>query len=125
MLIEAVSRVKEIRTKDSTKHLQLLIDNLKSQQKTHKVAIKISEGYVFVPMQDIMYCRSDMGNTELYYVTAKKHVTSIALKDMHKKLSSDLFFRIHNSFIVNRNFKISFKKEILMSFKCKMERISL
>lgn len=104
MLIDAVSRVQKLKKKDSTKHLQILIENLQSQQKIHKVAIKTSDGYIFVPMQDIMYCRTDMGYTEFYFSSSNRLVSPIPLKDVQKILSPELFFRIHNSNIINRNF---------------------
>ena len=86
------------------------IDFLKKQlEDTRRNAIKnlalpTYEGYVFVKLEDIIYCQSDNNYATVFLKTGKKILISRTLKEVAEMLTEqDNFFRVHNSFLVNLN----------------------
>lgn len=58
---------------------------------------------LFVQYKDILFCKSDGKYTEIYLKDGRVQVSSKNLGKYEQLLPSDLFFRIHKSFLVNIN----------------------
>lgn len=68
------------------------------------IAIPTIEKIEFIKTNNIIYCKSDGKYTEFYLKDGKKMVSSKNLGEYESLLDDTVFFRIHNSYIVNLNF---------------------
>lgn len=105
-LIESIERVKNLQQQVSTEQLEVLIQNLNPQKSFHKIAIQTRNGYVFISVNNIKYCNADNGGTD-FYLSEKmmgmdKISSSKKMMDIQELLPKDTFFRVHHSYIVNR-----------------------
>ncbi len=67
----------------------------------NKLSIPTTDGFVLVPLDEIIYCEA-FGNYTHFYLTAGKKITSsYTLKEYDEMLAAQQFFRAHKSFLVN------------------------
>lgn len=78
-----------------------LLENLNQSQQKQKIALPTFSGYVFVPIDEIIRCESDNTYTTFYTLHQKPMIVSRTLKECEQLLSSQRFFRIHNSHLIN------------------------
>lgn len=101
-LITAIEKVKSKERTASQRGFEVLLENVK-QIKT--IAVKNQKEYRFFGVDEIMYCKADGNFCYLYLKDdRRKEHTSYSLGKMEELLPSQVFFRIHASFIINRNF---------------------
>ncbi len=110
-LIKSVSKIK-INKKENNlgNELKELLENFPKSQNQNKIAISLSGKTLFVKPEEILYCKSDGGYTEVHFVNKKKEVISKKLKDVEQYLNNFNFYRVHNSYIVNTNYINEFIK---------------
>ncbi len=85
--------------------IELLVEQLINKKNPYsRIAIPTTEGLRFIKMEDIIYLEASSNYTHIFTNDKKKHVVSRTLKDFEDMLSSDVFLRIHNSCIINKNF---------------------
>lgn len=68
------------------------------------IAIPTIEKIEFIKTKTIVYCKSDGKYTEFHLKGGQKIVSSKNLGEYEQILDDQVFFRIHNSYIVNLNF---------------------
>lgn len=75
------------------------------------------KGFEFIKLSDIMYLEADGAVTNIYTQQKDKKISSETLGEITKKLPTMDFFKIHRSYIVNRNFVRAYQKDgiILLS----------
>jgi two-component system LytT family response regulator len=94
-VIEAITKLKTVyAVKKSTPVIQHL-------GKSTNLALPTTDGFSFIDINEIIYCKSDDNYTEFYLVGNKKVVVCRALKETNEMLNKHSFFRIHQSFLVN------------------------
>jgi two-component system LytT family response regulator len=105
-LVAAVAKASQkVNTRNVNARIENLLYNLKKPQAgVQKIALPSKEGYVFVLLSDIMRCESKSGYTTFYVKDMEKVISSKNIKEYEPLLTNDIFFRIHNSHIVNLNF---------------------
>ena len=87
------------------KQLEMLLSNIKnSNGKFDKIALNVSDGIIFVNPSDILYCKAEGAYTNFFMLNGDKHEVSKSLVNYEKLLPNDIFYRIHNSYLVNINF---------------------
>jgi two-component system LytT family response regulator len=104
-LKNAVNRATEKRTTPTSAHqLDILLENLAIKPNSfQKIAIPTTDGLQFIKISDILYLEANMNYT--YVATAsKKFIVCQTLKIFEEMLPADTFIRIHNSYIINKNF---------------------
>ncbi|WP_207515586.1 LytR/AlgR family response regulator transcription factor [Longitalea luteola] len=108
----AVLKARErIRFKNINEQLQTLLFNInKPNSALQKIALPNNEGLVFVQMADIIRFEAKGGYTYVHTTGNQKYVSSRMVKEYEEILPSDLFFRIHNSHIINLNFVVKYHK---------------
>jgi two-component system LytT family response regulator len=85
--------------------LQVLLDNFKKQESgLKKIAIPTSEGFDFISISDIVRCEAMGSYTKIYIRDSKNVLVSKPLKDYESLLPEEIFFRIHNSHLINLNY---------------------
>jgi len=104
-LIKAVSKVKANKNKNVLgRELQGVLQNLSLKKTTHKIAIPLAGKTLFVYPDDIIYCKSDGNYTTIYFKDTSKEMLSKKIKEVEEFMHNAVFFRIHNSYLVNINY---------------------
>lgn len=85
----------------------LKLHSLKSEK---KIGIGMSDKIIFVNIGEILYCEAQGAYTKVYLNSGKSILTSKPLGDFEDQLSSQNFFRIHHSYIINLNKVKEFQK---------------
>ena len=75
-----------------------------------KIPVPTSEGFLLVPLQDILYCQSNSNYTQIHLVNKRKLTSSYTLKHYDDLLSEYHFFRAHKSFLINLAHVTQYKK---------------
>ena len=84
--------------------LELLLDHLSHPQKNFKrIAVPSHEGLQFIKVSDIVYLEANVNYTHIY-LSNHKYVVSRTIKDFEELLPPDTFIRIHNSYIINKEY---------------------
>lgn len=102
----AVSKAEEKRTHSyPNPQIELLMEQLVSKKNApSRIAIPSTEGLQFIKTEDIIYLEASVNYTNIFCVNSKKFLVSRTLKDFEDMLPPQTFLRIHNSYIINKNF---------------------
>lgn len=122
-LIEAVNKVKQrtLPAQSASKgQVEQLYQDIKNPQKIHdKIAIPTGEGFIVIPVNEIVYCHASSNYTEFYLTDKKCILSSYTLKQYDEILTSQSFFRTHRSYLINLAHVKMYKRgeggEIVMS----------
>jgi two-component system LytT family response regulator len=85
--------------------IELLVEQLLNKKNSFsRIAIPTAEGLQFIKVADIIYLEASGNYTHIFTSEKKKYIASHTLKDYEDMLPEDIFLRIHNSYIINKNF---------------------
>ena len=100
-LKDAIHKVREKRftSDDQLENITRFINNPKKT--LDKIAVPTSDGFVLVPLNDIIYCHANGNYTEFHLVNSKQLLSSYTLKQYHDLLTDHHFFRTHRSYLIN------------------------
>jgi len=105
-LKNAVNRA--IEKRNATKpnaQIDLLLENIAhDKMKFKRIAIPTTEGLQFIKTEDILYLEASVNYTKFHLCNNTKYTVSKTLKEFEDILPSDIFIRIHNSYIINKNY---------------------
>ena len=106
---ELKSAVLKVRSKMESTNVTLRIDSLLSNLKTEKtgqkkIGITTEDGIIFEEIDNIMYLEAEGSYTTIFIKGGKIETTSRTLKDFEDMLPENIFFRVHNSSIININY---------------------
>jgi two-component system LytT family response regulator len=101
-LKEAVKKVKKKEPK-SKKNYDVLLDNLKDQEK-QKLVLPTNEGIHIIQIDNIIRCEADDYYTRIFLVDKRMIMVSKTLKNTEELLSGKSFVRSHKSHLVNLQF---------------------
>lgn len=73
-----------------------------------RISLPTQEGYLFVHPDEILYCEASGSYTNFHFVDERKIMISMHLKECEAILPAAVFFRIHNSYIVNVNYVVKY-----------------
>lgn len=101
-LAEAVKKAEDIVNKEAFDlKLSTLFTNMERPKDLQKLILKTADRVYSVNIQDIVHCESDKNYTTFNFIQAPKLVVSNTLKDYETLLSPFVFFRTHQSHLVN------------------------
>lgn len=84
------------------KQLETLMLNLKQQKpKLNKICLATSDGFEFIEVNDIIYCKAEGSYTAFILKNSEKLLVSKNLKEYENLLLDQDFMRVHNSFLIN------------------------
>lgn len=103
---EALARFESRKQEKSRQQrIETLLANLSSSSDIHnKVALPTLSGYQMVRINHIMFCEADVNYTKIHVVGEKEILVSKTLKYIEDLLPSEIFFRIHKSYLINLNY---------------------
>jgi DNA-binding LytR/AlgR family response regulator len=70
----------------------------------NKIIINSQDQLRFVAQQDITHCKSDNCYTTLFLNNSEEHVVCKSLTKVFKELDQQMFIRVNQSYIVNKNY---------------------
>ena len=85
------------------KQNQFEIINNRGSIETKRVAVKVKNKYCFISIKEIKYINSSAHYAEMHTLKKERFVFRTTMKDLVKKLDSDLFMRVNRSTIININ----------------------
>ncbi len=94
----------QIALNNTAERLETLTHNLAGKNQLQKIAIPTMEGLLFFNLSDIVYLEAESNYTTLHFVNHPKLMASRTMRDFEELLPSDMFFRTHQSYIINLNF---------------------
>lgn len=101
LLIKAVEKV-EKKNNYKKKERHTLLKESVSKNEFNKIALPLSDGVVFVEIDNILILKADNVYTEVYLKDGQKIVVSKPIKNFEKMLSDKTnFYRAHRSYIIN------------------------
>jgi two-component system LytT family response regulator len=82
--------------------VDLLLETLNNKKpEAGRIAIGTSEGMKFIPISSIIYLEASGNYTWFYLTNLQKQIVSKSLKEYEEILPPEMFFRIHNSYLIN------------------------
>lgn len=107
-IVRVVAKIKnEIRKNENQLSAQLQnLEKLLAQTSVSpesRIGIAMADKIVFVNISDILYCEAKGVYTNIYLHDGKKILASKPLGDFESQLSTQKFFRIHHSTLINLN----------------------
>ncbi|SOE20351.1 two component transcriptional regulator, LytTR family [Spirosomataceae bacterium TFI 002] len=92
--------------------LQMLLENLRTpKNKNTKIPLPVLNGLQMVKVSDIIFCKADEDYTHVYLNDKEqKLVVTKSIKDFEDLLEDYDFFRLHHSYLVNKNYIMKYVK---------------
>jgi len=91
--------------------LTVLLENKKRGTNSFsKIILNVGECVEIHRVEDIIRCESEGNYTNFYFKDKKKLMVSRTLKEFDEMLSSQGFFRIHQSHLINVNYLVKYNK---------------
>ncbi|MBK6978179.1 MAG: response regulator transcription factor [Cytophagaceae bacterium] len=105
-LIKAVDKIESQKSNTHIKDIleEMLINMANSQIPTlKKINISCDGKIYFLESHEILYCESDGNYCNVFLENGQKLFLTQILKNIEEKLPKSIFYRVHNSFVVNLN----------------------
>jgi len=111
-LLGAVTRYENKSKKESQqKQFNVLLENIDTGDVAHKkMAISTDTGIEFVKYNSIIFLEAQNNYTKINLIDGTSIIASKTLKYFEELLPSQLFFRIHKTYLINMNFVKRFFK---------------
>jgi two-component system LytT family response regulator len=95
----------------SEEQMSNLIRSVNSKKNIHdKIAVPTSDGFVLIPLNDIIFCRAVGNYTEFHLLNNKQLLSSYTLKQYHELLTEQNFLRTHRSYLINMAYVKMYRK---------------
>ena len=111
-LIKTIDNASQFIAKDVAYHEQVnnLIENTK-QGAFEKLVLPASEGLHFIKLEDIIYLQSEGNYTQFHTQQGEKILVSKTIKSYEEILPPHIFYRIHQSYVINITYVKKYLKE--------------
>lgn len=100
-LKEALDKLSHNSIDDMKAMTKVIEHNISSNPKKKKITIPTGNELIFLDIEEILRCHSDINYTTIYKVDKQKIVVAKTLKEFEEMLHEHGFFRIHNSDLIN------------------------
>jgi two-component system LytT family response regulator len=92
---------RSLQTKPTNSNINNLLHNSKKKVETIEIALPSKDGYDFISIANIIYCKANGAYTNIILADDKKYLLSKPLGEIEQMLPDTFFERIHHSVIVN------------------------
>ncbi len=98
----SVKRIRDKRNTEESKIIRMLSNIHSSNELSQfRISVPFNKGIEFIKVRDIVYCKSDNNYTNIYLTDGTSRLVSKTLKSIEIKLPEQLFYRPHNSYVIN------------------------
>lgn len=111
-LVSAIGKIKsEQSARTSQEEFRIMHENLRNLSgKNRRIAVPTQTEILFLAIDEIVRCESDVNYTTLFLRDRKKLVVAKTLKNFEALLLPYNFFRVHNSHLINLDLVRSYNK---------------
>lgn len=110
-LKEALTKYKNVASGTSKRGIDALLHNIKQADfSMQKIGIPVLGGIDFIAVSEIILCQSDDNCTDFYLLGKRKITATKTLKWVVELLKEHNFSRIHDSYFINLNHIIKYKR---------------
>ena len=109
-LAEALNKLKETTVENTSLMAQVIENNLSQPVKKKRLTIPTGNELLFLNIDEIVRCHSDVNYTTIYKKDKQKIVVAKTLKEFEELLADQDFFRVHNSDLINLAYIKSYNK---------------
>jgi two-component system LytT family response regulator len=111
-LLGAVNRFEnKIQKENQQKKYSVLLENIDSGETAHKkIGLATDTGIEFVKFNAIVFLEAHSNYSKIYFMDGTSLIVSKTLKSLEELLPTELFFRVHKTYLVNMNFIKRFTK---------------
>jgi two-component system LytT family response regulator len=109
-LEEALNKLKDISVENTGLMAAVIENNLQPSSKKKKLTIPSGNELLFINIDEIIRCHSDVNYTTIFKNDKQKIVVAKTLKEFEELLSDHNFFRVHNSELINLTYIKSYNK---------------
>jgi two-component system LytT family response regulator len=105
-LIRAIEKVKNRQhTNSTTQNIETILNKLvkTNSERQKKVPLSLNHKIVLVEPNEILYCKSDGSYTIVFLKNGEEHLISKSIKYIEELLPTNIFIRVHKSYIINLN----------------------
>ncbi|MGR3810476.1 LytR/AlgR family response regulator transcription factor [Jiulongibacter sp. NS-SX5] len=104
-LQDAVKKAKKrIDSNQSSLKIKNMLNNMSNTDRSdNKIPLPMLNGFEMVKVGDIVYCKADQDYTHIYLANGKSTLVSKSIKYYEELLTEYNFYRLHHSYIVNKN----------------------
>ena len=110
-LCQSVIKIRENRNRQMYFEQISQLIKMAQTQKSEKIALSTCEGLIFLRLQELVRLESSGSYTTFFLCNGRKVMVARTLREFEELLPSDVFFRLHQSHIVNLNFVQSILRE--------------
>ena len=107
-LAQTIDRVQEETSSNYPNRVKNLLESTRSGQ-LNKIALSSQEGMVFLRLDQIIRVESEGSYSTFYLQNQERHVVSRPMREFEDLLPKELFFKLHQSHLIN----LTFVKKIL------------
>jgi len=109
---QAVEKFKSRKAEeDGALRIRNMLSNMQAVEADHaRVALPTLNGFLYLPIRDIVRCESDNTYTRFFTLDKRKLIVSRTLKECEIQLSDFGFFRVHNSHLINLKYVVEYIK---------------
>jgi two-component system, LytTR family, response regulator len=107
-LAQTIDRVQEEVSSNYSNRVKNLLESTRSGQ-LNKITLNSQEGMVFLRLDQIIRIESEGSYSTFYLLNQERHVVSRPMREFEDLLPKDLFFKLHQSHLIN----LAFVKKIL------------
>jgi len=109
-LSETLEKLKETTIEQTNLMAGVIENNLQHPQKKKRLTIPTGNELLFLNIDDIVRCHSDINYTTIFKTDKQRIVVAKTLKEFEELLADQEFFRIHNSDLINLAYIKSYNK---------------
>jgi two-component system LytT family response regulator len=109
-LTEALEKLDSNSVDDMRAMTKVIEHNINSQSKKKKITIPTGNELIFLDIDEIIRCHSDINYTTIFKADKQKILVAKTLKEFEELLTEHDFYRIHNSDLINLAYIKSYNK---------------
>lgn len=103
-LEETIAKVKKHNLRSiNSNDIEKVLLNFNDKQTTKKITLSTDGKLIFLEPSEITFIASDGNYSTIFTDDNKKIVVTKKIKEIHSLLPQNVFFRIHNSYVINLN----------------------
>jgi two-component system LytT family response regulator len=107
---QAIAKALTKKNKQNTGQFEVAKTSFETKE-INRLTLSTNDGHHIVWIKDILYCSSNGNYTTFHLANGKNLMISKLLKEYETLLPSEVFLRVHQSFLVNMNYVEQFTKD--------------
>lgn len=104
--VKTINRIKA-NTRNNSMNIDVLLENL-NHPTPKKLVVSSSKGFEYIPVEEIVRMESERSYARIFLQNKRIIMVSKCLNEYQNMLDKNVFFRVHNSHLINLNHVIKY-----------------